>query len=95
VQTEGRDISTIEGLAGPDGELNELQQAFIENHGLQCGFCTPGVLMTATELLADDPDPSEEKIRDVFTGNLCRCTGYSGMVAAVLQVARNNRQAGN
>ncbi len=95
VQTDGKEISTIEGLAGPDGELNDLQQAFIENHGLQCGFCTPGVLMTATELLADDPDPSEEKIRDIFTGNLCRCTGYSGMVAAVLQVARNNRQAGS
>jgi len=88
VQADGHAVATIEGLAGPNGELNALQQAFVDNHGLQCGFCTPGVLMTATELLADNPNPTEAEIRDTLTGNLCRCTGYAGIVAAVLDAAK-------
>ena len=91
VQAQGREVRTIEGLAEPDGTLNALQRAFQENHGLQCGFCTPGMLMTLTELLETNPDPSEAEIRDVLTGNLCRCTGYSGIVAAALDAARHLR----
>lgn len=91
VQAEGCDITTVESLAAPDGTLNTLQQAFRDNHGLQCGFCTPGMLMSLTELLNDNPDPSEEQVRDVLTGNLCRCTGYSGIVAAALDAARRIR----
>ena len=91
VQADGRSITTIEGLANDDGSLSALQQAMIDHHGLQCGFCTPGVLATLTELLNDTPDPSEDQIREALTGNLCRCTGYSGMVAAALQVAAANR----
>jgi carbon-monoxide dehydrogenase small subunit len=88
VQVDGCRITTIEGLAKPDGQLGTLQQAMRDNHGLQCGFCTPGVLMSLTELLHDNPDPTEEEVRDVLTGNLCRCTGYAGMVAAALDAAR-------
>lgn len=91
IQVDGSDITTVEGLASPDGELNTLQQAFRDNHGLQCGFCTPGMLMSLTELLKDNPDPSEEQVRDVLTGNLCRCTGYAGIVAAALDAARRIR----
>lgn len=92
VQANGRSLQTVEGLAEADGSLGPLQRAFRENHGLQCGFCTPGFLMTATELLSSDPDPSEEKVREVLTGNLCRCTGYSGIVDAVLQAAKEIRE---
>jgi aerobic-type carbon monoxide dehydrogenase small subunit (CoxS/CutS family) len=88
VQADGCEITTIEGLSAGDGELNILQQAFRDHHGLQCGFCTPGMLISLTELLRDNPDPSEEQVRDVLTGNLCRCTGYSGIVAAALDAAR-------
>jgi aerobic-type carbon monoxide dehydrogenase small subunit (CoxS/CutS family) len=88
VQVEGCEITTVESLSAPDGELNALQQAMRERHGLQCGFCTPGVLMSLTELLRDNPDPSEDQVRDVLSGNLCRCTGYAGMVAAALDAAR-------
>jgi aerobic-type carbon monoxide dehydrogenase small subunit (CoxS/CutS family) len=91
VQTDGQSVTTIEGLAAPDGTLSPIQQAMAENHGLQCGFCTPGVLMTLTELLRDDPDPDEAKIREVLTGNLCRCTGYTGIVAAARAAARHVR----
>lgn len=91
IQVDGSDITTVEGLASPDGELNTLQRAFRDNHGLQCGFCTPGMLMSLTELLKDNPDPSEEQVRDVLTGNLCRCTGYAGIVAAALDAARRIR----
>lgn len=91
VQADGCEITTVEGLAGKDGELNVLQQAMRDNHGLQCGFCTPGVLISLTELLRDIPDPSEEQVRDVLSGNLCRCTGYSGIVAAALDAARRAR----
>ncbi|MDT3684219.1 MAG: (2Fe-2S)-binding protein [Pseudorhodoplanes sp.] len=88
VQADGAEITTVEGLAAADGELNALQQSLRDNHGLQCGFCTPGVLISLTELLRDNPDPSEEQVRDVLTGNLCRCTGYAGIVAAALETAR-------
>jgi carbon-monoxide dehydrogenase small subunit len=88
VQANNHSVQTIEGLSNADGSLNPLQQAFQDNHGLQCGFCTPGFLMTATELLRNDPDPSEQTVREVLTGNLCRCTGYTGIVEAVLQAAR-------
>jgi aerobic-type carbon monoxide dehydrogenase small subunit (CoxS/CutS family) len=87
VQTEGREVSTVEGLAGK-GELNRLQQAFWDKHGLQCGFCTPGVLMTLTELLREKPSPSEADVRDALSGHLCRCTGYHNIVAAALEAAR-------
>jgi carbon-monoxide dehydrogenase small subunit len=92
VQAQGREITTIEGLAGPGGKLNALQQAFHEHHGLQCGFCTPGMLMTLTELLRDTPDPSETQVRDALSGNLCRCTGYGGIVAAALHAAKRARE---
>jgi carbon-monoxide dehydrogenase small subunit len=93
VQADGRELATVEGLAAPDGALNGLQQAFHDNHGLQCGFCTPGMLMTLTELLRDNPDPSEAEVRDAISGNLCRCTGYAGIVAAALDAARRQKGA--
>lgn len=91
VQANGRDVTTIEGLAPAGGELNVLQRAFREHHALQCGFCTPGMLTTLTELLRDNPAPTEEEVRDVITGNLCRCTGYAGIVAATLDAAERLR----
>jgi len=91
VQLDGAEVTTVEGLAGAGGELGPLQQALHVHHGLQCGFCTPGVLMTLTELLRDNPDPSEAQVRDALTGNLCRCTGYAGMVAAAIAAARHMR----
>ena len=91
VQADGCEIMTVEGLASADGKLNVLQQAFQDQHGLQCGFCTPGMLMTLTELLRDHPDPTESEVRDVLTGNLCRCTGYAGIVSAALEAARRLR----
>lgn len=91
VQANGRDVTTIEGLAPADGELGVLQRAFREHHALQCGFCTPGMLTTLTELLRDNPAPTEEEVRDVITGNLCRCTGYAGIVAAALDAAERLR----
>jgi carbon-monoxide dehydrogenase small subunit len=92
VQCDGDEIATVEGLATDDGALNPLQEAFREFHGLQCGFCTPGVLMTLTELLRDHPDPTEAEVREVLTGNLCRCTGYQGMVDATLAAAKRMRE---
>jgi carbon-monoxide dehydrogenase small subunit len=91
VQCDGEEIATVEGLAR-DGTLNPLQEAFRESHGLQCGFCTPGVLMTLTELLRDHPDPTEDEVREALTGNLCRCTGYQGMVDAALATAKRTRE---
>jgi carbon-monoxide dehydrogenase small subunit len=90
VQANGCEITTVEGLA-PEGKLNILQQAFVDNHGLQCGYCTPGMLITLTELLRDNPDPSEQEVREAISGNLCRCTGYAGIVAAALDAARRMR----
>ena len=94
VQAEGREIGTVEGLARPDGSLHPIQQAFHELHGLQCGFCTPGILMSVVELLAHEPDPDEARIRDVLSGHLCRCTGYQNIVDAVLLAARLMRGGG-
>jgi len=91
VQAEGNEIATVEGLS-VDGDLNALQCAFRDNHGLQCGFCTSGILMTLTELLRDNPDPTEEQVREVLTGNLCRCTGYAGIVASALDAAHHLRK---
>jgi carbon-monoxide dehydrogenase small subunit len=87
VQAAGREVTTVEGLA-VGGALSPLQQAFWENHGLQCGFCTPGMLMTLTEFLAGNPDPSEAQLRDAISGNICRCTGYQSIVASALAAAR-------
>jgi len=87
VQAEGRTVATVESLAGPNATLNALQQAFRNNHALQCGFCTPGILMSFTDFLARNPNPSESEVVDVLSGHLCRCTGYAGIVAAVLEAA--------
>jgi carbon-monoxide dehydrogenase small subunit len=92
VQANGRAVTTVEGLAS-DGKLNSLQQAFWDNHGLQCGFCTSGMLMTLTEFLAANPDPTEAQLREAISGNICRCTGYQSIVAAALQAARVMREA--
>jgi len=87
VQAEGRTVTTVEALASSDGTLNALQRAFQEHHALQCGFCTPGILMSFTDYLARNPHPTEDDIREVLGGHLCRCTGYAGIVAAVLAVS--------
>jgi carbon-monoxide dehydrogenase small subunit len=92
VQCHGKSVTTIEGLAEKDGSLSPLQQAFHENHGLQCGFCTPGMLITLTEHLRDNPDPTEQELRELLTGNLCRCTGYQAIVDAGLDAARRLRE---
>jgi 2-furoyl-CoA dehydrogenase 2Fe-2S iron sulfur subunit len=89
VQAEGREVKTVESLAAPDGTLNPLQQAFRDNHALQCGFCTPGILMSFTDYLSRNPHASEAEIRDVLSGHLCRCTGYAGIVAAVKEVTKS------
>jgi aerobic-type carbon monoxide dehydrogenase small subunit (CoxS/CutS family) len=86
LQAEGRDVTTVEGLAG-DEEVGPLQRAFLQQAGVQCGFCTPGMLVSATTLLRHNPDPTEDEIRIALSGNLCRCTGYRGIVRAVRQVA--------
>ena len=88
VQASGRDVTTVEGLSGPDGGLTPVQEAFREQHGLQCGFCTPGFVVSVTAFLRDHPDPTDEQIREGLSGNLCRCTGYQGIIAAVRAVAR-------
>jgi carbon-monoxide dehydrogenase small subunit len=94
VQADGHEILTIEGIAeGPD-KLHPLQEAFRDNHGLQCGFCTPGILTTLIEFLRDNPDPTEQEVRIAISGNLCRCTGYQGIVAAALDAAKRLREAG-
>jgi carbon-monoxide dehydrogenase small subunit len=85
VQADGTEITTIQGLA--NGELHPLQQAFHEEHALQCGYCTPGMIMAAVDLLKDNPHPTEEEVRDGLEGNLCRCTGYQNIVRAVLKAA--------
>jgi len=87
VQADGADVTTIEGLAS-GGTLHPMQAAFQDNHGLQCGFCTPGILMTLVEFLRDHPSPTEEEVRVAISGNLCRCTGYQGIVAAALDAAK-------
>jgi carbon-monoxide dehydrogenase small subunit len=93
VQADGCTISTIEGLASPSGDLDPLQQAMHEHHGLQCGYCTPGILMTMTAFLKENPAPSEDEVREALSGNLCRCTGYQNIVDAVLKAAASLRAA--
>ena len=90
VQTDGRSIATIEGVS-PEGQLDSLQEGFHLNHGLHCGFCTPGMIMRATELLANNPDPTEDEIRWGISGNLCRCTGYNNIVKAIKYASAKNR----
>ena len=90
VQADGCDVVTIEGLASADGVLHPMQQAFMENHGLQCGYCTPGMVMAGVGLLRENPDPSEAEVRVGLEGNLCRCTGYHNIVKAVLAAAGAN-----
>ncbi|WP_238216166.1 (2Fe-2S)-binding protein [Caballeronia novacaledonica] len=90
VQAHGREVTTVEGLA-QDGVLHPLQEAFMEHGGLQCGYCTPGFLMTACAMLNDNPNPTEEQVRDGLNGNLCRCTGYVGIVESILAAAEKMR----
>ena len=87
VQADGQQLTTIEGLAAADGTLHPMQQAFMENHGLQCGYCTPGMVMAATSLLEENPNPTEHDVRIGLEGNLCRCTGYHNIVQSVLAAA--------
>jgi carbon-monoxide dehydrogenase small subunit len=91
LQAEGADVLTIEGLAAADGALHPMQAAFREHHGLQCGFCTPGMVMSAIDLLKQHPNPSEETIRAELDGNLCRCTGYHNIVKAIQAAAAKER----
>ena len=93
VQADGTKVTTIEGLAKGD-ELHPLQEAFWEQHGLQCGYCTPGMIMSAADLLSRNPNPTEEEIRSGLEGNLCRCTGYHNIVKAVLSAAKESQGAG-
>jgi len=91
VQAHGSSVDTVEGLSHEGQPLSTLQQAFQDNHGLQCGFCTPGILMSLVEFLDENPDPSEIEVREALSGNLCRCTGYQGIVAAALDAAAKLR----
>jgi carbon-monoxide dehydrogenase small subunit len=91
VQATGCEVTTIEGLSSPDGELTTVQSAFRDCHGLQCGFCTPGFVVSVTAFLRDHPDPTDEEIRVGLSGNLCRCTGYQGIIRAVHQAATELR----
>jgi carbon-monoxide dehydrogenase small subunit len=92
VQADGSEVTTIEGI-GSEGALHPLQDAFWEHHGLQCGYCTPGMIMASADLLAHNPDPNEEEVREALAGNLCRCTGYHNIVKAVLSAAQSSRAA--
>jgi carbon-monoxide dehydrogenase small subunit len=85
---DGADVLTVEGLAAPDGALSPVQQTMLDHGGVQCGACTPGVLMTLTSLLADEPDPTEAEVREALAGNICRCTGYTAIVEAALAAAK-------
>jgi aerobic-type carbon monoxide dehydrogenase small subunit (CoxS/CutS family) len=91
VQADGHELLTVEGIAPDDTHLHPLQEAFRDNHGLQCGFCTPGMLITLLEFLRENPDPTEAEVRVALSGNLCRCTGYQGIVAAALDAAKRLR----
>jgi len=88
VQADGRQVTTVEGLGGPDGALTPVQEAFRSEHGLQCGFCTPGFVVTVTAFLRDNPEPTDTEIREALSGNLCRCTGYQGILKAVAVAAK-------
>jgi aerobic carbon-monoxide dehydrogenase small subunit len=87
LQADGREVTTIEAMAGPDGSLSPLQEAFRRNHGLQCGYCTPGMIMAAASFLKENPKPTEEDVRESLEGNLCRCTGYQNIVTSILDAA--------
>jgi 2-furoyl-CoA dehydrogenase 2Fe-2S iron sulfur subunit len=93
VQVDGRHVETVEGLAGLEGDLIDLQVAFRKHHALQCGYCTPGILMSTVDYLGRHPNPTEEEVRDMLSGHLCRCTGYVGMVRAILEVAQQRNAA--
>jgi aerobic carbon-monoxide dehydrogenase small subunit len=93
VQADGVEVTTIEGMAGADGRLHPIQEAFREFHGLQCGFCTPGMVMAAASLLKEHPQPTEREVREGLEGNLCRCTGYHNIVAAVLAASKSKELA--
>jgi carbon-monoxide dehydrogenase small subunit len=86
-QADGHAVTTVEGLSGVDGELHPVQRAFREQHGLQCGFCTPGMIMASVSLLADNPKPTRQEVREGLEGNLCRCTGYHNIVSAVIEAS--------
>ena len=92
VSTEGENVQTVEGLADGEGELSDLQLAFRRHHALQCGFCTPGILLSASDFLERVPQPTELEIREMLSGHLCRCTGYTPIVAAILAVAAERRE---
>ena len=87
VQADGAEVTTIEGVGGPDGELSPVQAAFRDEHGLQCGFCTPGFVLSVTAFLRDNPTPTDDEIREGLSGNLCRCTGYQGILRAIRAAA--------
>jgi carbon-monoxide dehydrogenase small subunit len=91
---DGHEVTTVEGLTGEGGELHPVQQAFVDCHGLQCGFCTPGFVTTIAAFLEENPDPTEEEATEAIAGNLCRCTGYQGIRAAVLRAAELTREEG-
>ncbi len=93
VQADGAEVTTIEGVAGKD-RLHPMQEAFRENHGLQCGFCTPGMVMSALDLVKHNPDPSEQEVREWLEGNLCRCTGYHNIVKSIMAGAKAMREGG-
>jgi aerobic carbon-monoxide dehydrogenase small subunit len=90
VQADGSEVTSIEGM-GTEGDLHPMQEAFWKNHGLQCGYCTPGMIMASSDLLAKNPDPTEEEVREALAGNLCRCTGYHNIVKAVLDAAEQSK----
>ncbi|KNG94759.1 (2Fe-2S)-binding protein [Pseudaestuariivita atlantica] len=92
-EADGADVKTIEGMAAPDGTLSTIQQAFQDHHGLQCGFCTPGMVMSAAALLAENASPSEQEIREYLEGNICRCTGYHNIVKAIMAAAGHDVSA--
>ena len=94
VQVNGRNVTTIEGIAGSDKNLHPIQEAFRNQHGLQCGFCTPGMIITLEAFLKQNPDPTELEIRQAISGNICRCTGYQSIVAATLEAAKILKQRG-
>jgi 2-furoyl-CoA dehydrogenase 2Fe-2S iron sulfur subunit len=91
VQVEGRSVDTVESLRTAEGGLNDVQLAFRKHHGLQCGYCTPGILMSVSAFLEANANPSEQEVREMLSGHLCRCTGYVGMVRAVMEVAQSRR----
>jgi aerobic carbon-monoxide dehydrogenase small subunit len=91
VQADGAEVTTVEGMSGPDGDLSPVQAAFRDEHGLQCGFCTPGFVVSVTAFLRDNPSPTDQEIREGLSGNLCRCTGYQGILRAIRTAAESTR----